>query len=184
MRIARSTALSVRRILTAEERPALAALRSALEDGREVWGVERACSILRALDGNPPLRRALGSAAQVDEEVVGIVQSHLFDFGDLIRLRDTELQALLGACDNTNLARALFDSGEPILLDAYLYKNLDKIVYFYTRLLGMRELRQAEYPGGKFTNTFVNYDDGADGTVLDGEFDLVFVPSAPSAHRR
>ncbi len=114
MRIARSTALSVRRILTAEERPALAALRSALEDGREVWGVERACSILRALDGNPPLRRALGSAAQVDEEVVGIVQSHLFDFGDLIRLRDTELQALLGACDNTNLARALFDSGEPI----------------------------------------------------------------------
>ena len=66
VRIARSTALSVRRILTAEERPALAALRSALEDGREVWGVERACSILRALDGNPPLRRALGSAAQVD----------------------------------------------------------------------------------------------------------------------
>jgi len=114
VRIARSTALSVRRILTAEERPALAALRSALEDGREVWGVERACSILRALDGTPPLRRALGSAAQVDEEVVGIVQSHLFDFGDLIRLRDTELQALLGACDNANLARALFDSGEPI----------------------------------------------------------------------
>ncbi|MEE3042521.1 MAG: FliG C-terminal domain-containing protein [Candidatus Latescibacterota bacterium] len=114
VRIARSTALSVRRILTAEERPALAALRSALEDGREVWGVERACGILRALDGTPPLRRALGSAAQVDEEVVGIVQSHLFDFGDLIRLRDTELQALLGACDNANLARALFDSGEPI----------------------------------------------------------------------
>lgn len=46
-------------------------------------------------------------------------------------------------------------------------KNLDKIVYFYTRLLGMRELRQAEYPGGKFTNTFVSYDDGADGTVLE-----------------
>ena len=114
VRIARSTALSARRILTAEERPALAALRSALEDGREVWGVERACSILRALDGTPPLRRALGSAAQVDEEVVGIVQSHLFDFGDLIWLRDTELQALLGACDNANLARALFDSGEPI----------------------------------------------------------------------
>ena len=46
--------------------------------------------------------------------MVGIVQSHLFDFGDLIRLRDAELQALLGACDNANLARALFDSGEPI----------------------------------------------------------------------
>lgn len=46
-------------------------------------------------------------------------------------------------------------------------KNLDKIVYFYTRLLGMRELRQAEYPGGKFTNTFVGYDYEADGTVLE-----------------
>jgi hypothetical protein len=60
------------------------------------------------------LRRALGSTAAVDAEVVAAVQSHLFDFNDLTRLRDTELQALLGACGNANLARALFGAAEPV----------------------------------------------------------------------
>jgi len=50
----------------------------------------------------------------VDAEVVAAVQSHLFDFNDLTRLRDTELQALLGACGNANLARALFGAAEPV----------------------------------------------------------------------
>lgn len=35
--------------------------------------------------------------------------------------------------------------------------DLDKSLDFYTRLLGMRVLRQKEYPDGKFTNTFVGY---------------------------
>ena len=35
--------------------------------------------------------------------------------------------------------------------------DLDRSLDFYTRLLGMRVLRQKEYPEGKFTNTFVGY---------------------------
>ena len=118
VRIASSTALSVSRRLPVQERPALQALRDALGKGnefrdREQWGVDRACDVLRALS-TPPLRRALGSTAAVDAEVVAVVQSHLFDFNDLTRLRDTELQALLGACGNANLARALFGAAEPV----------------------------------------------------------------------
>ena len=119
VRIASSTALSVSRRLPVQERPALQALRDALGQGnefrdKEQWGVDRACDVLRALDGTPRLRRALGSTAAVDAEVVAVVQSHLFDFNDLTRLRDTELQALLGACGNANLARALFGAAEPV----------------------------------------------------------------------
>ena len=36
-------------------------------------------------------------------------------------------------------------------------KDLDKSLDFYTRILGMKVLRQKEYPDGKFTNTFVGY---------------------------
>ena len=35
--------------------------------------------------------------------------------------------------------------------------DLEKSLDFYTRLLGMRVLRQKEYPDGKFTNTFIGY---------------------------
>lgn len=119
VRIASSTALSVSRNLPVQERPALQSLRDALGKGNEFrdseqWGVDRTCDVLRGLDGTPPLRRALGSTAAVDAEVVAVVQSHLFDFDDLTRLRDTELQALLGACGNANLARALFGAAEPV----------------------------------------------------------------------
>jgi lactoylglutathione lyase len=37
-------------------------------------------------------------------------------------------------------------------------KNLDKSVDFYTRLLGMKELRRREVPEGKYTLVFVGYD--------------------------
>lgn len=33
----------------------------------------------------------------------------------------------------------------------------DKTMDFYTRILGMKILRQNEYPEGRFTNTFVGY---------------------------
>ena len=36
-------------------------------------------------------------------------------------------------------------------------RDLEKSLDFYTRILGMQVLRQKEYPGGKFTNTFVGY---------------------------
>ena len=46
-------------------------------------------------------------------------------------------------------------------------KNLDKSVDFYTRILGMKLLRQTEYPDGKFTNTFVGYKPEGEGTALE-----------------
>jgi len=38
-------------------------------------------------------------------------------------------------------------------------KDQDKSIEFYTKHLGMKVIRQKEFPDGKFTNTFVGYDD-------------------------
>lgn len=38
-------------------------------------------------------------------------------------------------------------------------KDQDKSIEFYTKHLGMKVIRQKEYPDGKFTNTFIGYDD-------------------------
>ena len=38
--------------------------------------------------------------------------------------------------------------------------NLEKSVDFYTRLLGMRELRRRDVPEGKYTLVFLGYGDG------------------------
>jgi lactoylglutathione lyase len=46
-------------------------------------------------------------------------------------------------------------------------RDLERSLDFYTRLLGMRVLRQKEYPEGKFTNTFIGYDDEAASTVIE-----------------
>jgi lactoylglutathione lyase len=35
--------------------------------------------------------------------------------------------------------------------------DLDKSLDFYTRILGMKILRNTDYPSGKFTNVFVGY---------------------------
>ncbi|HTD91989.1 MAG TPA: VOC family protein, partial [Burkholderiales bacterium] len=45
--------------------------------------------------------------------------------------------------------------------------NLQRAVEFYTQVLGMKLLRQSEYPSGRFTNTFVGYDDEANTAVLE-----------------
>ena len=45
--------------------------------------------------------------------------------------------------------------------------NLEKSIAFYTDILGMKLLRQKDYPGGKFTNAFVGYGDEKDNTVLE-----------------
>ncbi len=46
-------------------------------------------------------------------------------------------------------------------------KNLDASVNFYTRLLGMKELRRREVPDGKYTLAFIGYGDEATHTVLE-----------------
>ena len=37
--------------------------------------------------------------------------------------------------------------------------DLQRSIDFYTQVLGMKLLRQKEYPEGRFTNTFVGYDE-------------------------
>ena len=45
--------------------------------------------------------------------------------------------------------------------------NLEESLKFYTELLGMKLLRQKDYPDGKFTLAFVGYGDESDNTVLE-----------------
>ncbi|NEP19846.1 MAG: lactoylglutathione lyase [Leptolyngbya sp. SIO4C1] len=45
--------------------------------------------------------------------------------------------------------------------------NLEESLQFYCDVLGMKLLRQKDYPGGKFTLAFVGYGDEADHSVLE-----------------
>eukprot|EP00461_Guttulinopsis_vulgaris_P003005 UN03006 len=45
--------------------------------------------------------------------------------------------------------------------------NLEKSIEFYTNALGMKLLRQKEYPNGKFTLAFIGYGNESDTTVLE-----------------
>jgi lactoylglutathione lyase len=45
--------------------------------------------------------------------------------------------------------------------------DLERSLEFYTKVLGMRELRRREYPEGRFTNCFVGYDDESRSAVLE-----------------
>ena len=45
--------------------------------------------------------------------------------------------------------------------------NLERSIEFYTKVLDMRLLRRSDYPGGRFTNAFVGYDDEARSAVLE-----------------
>lgn len=45
--------------------------------------------------------------------------------------------------------------------------NLQRSIDFYTDVLGMKLLRQKDYPGGRFTLAFVGYGDETDNTVLE-----------------
>lgn len=46
-------------------------------------------------------------------------------------------------------------------------KDLDRSLEFYTKLLGMKELRKKDYPGGKFTLAFVGYGDEDSTAVIE-----------------
>ena len=45
--------------------------------------------------------------------------------------------------------------------------DLDRSIRFYTEVLGMKLLRQKDYPDGKFTLAFVGYGDESENTVLE-----------------
>lgn len=45
--------------------------------------------------------------------------------------------------------------------------NLEKSIQFYTEILGMKLLRQKDYPDGKFTLAFVGYGDEKENSVIE-----------------
>ena len=45
--------------------------------------------------------------------------------------------------------------------------DLDRSIRFYTEILGMKLLRQREYPGGQFTLAFIGYGDESEHTVIE-----------------
>jgi lactoylglutathione lyase len=45
--------------------------------------------------------------------------------------------------------------------------NLERSIEFYTKVLGMHVLRSTEYPSGRFTNTFVGYQDESEAAALE-----------------
>jgi len=45
--------------------------------------------------------------------------------------------------------------------------DLERSIDFYTTVLGMKVLRKADYPGGRFTNVFVGFDDESKAAVLE-----------------
>ena len=45
--------------------------------------------------------------------------------------------------------------------------DLARSIAFYTEILGMRELRRQDYPGGRFTLAFVGYGPESEGAVLE-----------------
>ena len=45
--------------------------------------------------------------------------------------------------------------------------DLDRSIGFYTEVLGMKLLRQKDYPDGKFTLAFVGYGDESGNTVIE-----------------
>ncbi|MGK7882097.1 MAG: lactoylglutathione lyase [Crocosphaera sp.] len=46
-------------------------------------------------------------------------------------------------------------------------KNLEESLKFYCDILGMKLLRQKDYPGGEFTLAFVGYGDESDNSVIE-----------------
>ncbi len=64
-------------------------------------------------------------------------------------------------------AAPLESSGFRILHTMIRVRDLDRSLDFYTRLLGMTELRKKDYSGGKFTLAFVGYGGEADHTVIE-----------------
>jgi len=45
--------------------------------------------------------------------------------------------------------------------------DLDRSIKFYTEVLGMKLLRQKDYPDGRFTLAFIGYGDESDHTVIE-----------------
>lgn len=58
-------------------------------------------------------------------------------------------------------------SGFRLLHAMIRVRDQDKSIDFYTRHLGMTMIRQRDFEGGRFTNTFIGYGDEDTDTVLE-----------------
>jgi lactoylglutathione lyase len=60
------------------------------------------------------------------------------------------------------------DTSQFRLLHAMIrVRDQDRSIDFYTRHLGMKLIRQRDFEGGRFTNTFIGYGDEDSDTVLE-----------------
>lgn len=46
-------------------------------------------------------------------------------------------------------------------------KDLDRSIYYYTRVLRMQVLKRKDYPEGRFTLAFLGYPSEADSTIVE-----------------
>ena len=51
--------------------------------------------------------------------------------------------------------------------------DLNRSIDFYTNVLGMKLLRQKEYPDGQFTLAFIGFGDETDHTVIELTYDCL-----------
>lgn len=58
-------------------------------------------------------------------------------------------------------------SGFRLLHAMIRVRDQDRSIDFYTRHLGMKVIRQKDFEGGRFTNTFIGYGDEDSDTVLE-----------------
>ena len=66
------------------------------------------------------------------------------------------------------MAENPFSTGKARYLHTMIrVKDLDKSMDFYTRLLGMKELRKKDSPSGEFTLAFVGYGEETAQTVIE-----------------
>ena len=66
------------------------------------------------------------------------------------------------------MAENPFSTGKARYLHTMIrVKDLDKSMDFYTRLLGMKELRKKDFPSGEFTLAFVGYGEETAQTVIE-----------------
>jgi hypothetical protein len=113
VKMLKTSPLSATSALDAELREVVEVLREAMPN-REEWGIEPVCQMLRSLDSTRQVRRLLTTADETDHESVVVLQNHLFNFEDLLRLSRRDQQALLVQVDNQMLGQALLRTEERV----------------------------------------------------------------------
>ncbi len=113
VKMLKTSPLSATSALDADLREVVEVLREAMPN-REEWGIEPVCQMLRSLDSTRQVRRLLTTADETDHESVVVLQNHLFNFEDLLRLSSRDQQALLVQVDNQMLGQALLRTEERV----------------------------------------------------------------------